>query len=193
MRCCLILVFVFAALSPAYTAERCYTSELNPSTTITDDGTNYGRTLVKNVEGKTIVMSTMSGGTGMRVRVAMEEGGKTHTYRYVGDTLIMDMTAYELGCPGGHSWIDRECSRVLISQVDAYARAALFYFLDREHPITSCKLPAPFKVGEVVDVQCDSGQTMRVDASDYPALTVDGVEMVPYDQALPCPFSKKSP
>jgi hypothetical protein len=187
MRCWLMLVFVFASLSAPRAAERCYTSEVDLSATITDDGTDNGPTLVMMEGGKTIVMSTMGAGTGIQFRVAKEDGGETHAYRYFGNTLVMDMVAYERGCPGDHSWIDRECSRVLISQGDPSFQWSTFYFLEPGQPITNCSLPAPFEMGAIVNLQCASGHTLQMDAREYPRLTVDGIEMLIYDGPLPCP------
>jgi hypothetical protein len=191
MRWCLLILFC-AVSAEAQGMERCYTSEFDWTTTIIDDGTGSG-TLVKTRNGKSTVMTTMSAGTGLNYRQAVEEDGTAHFYRYVGDMLIMDMTAYSLGCPGGHNWIDETCSRVLISQVDAYARTAIFYFVEPEHPITTCAAPAPFEQGTVVDLQCSSGKTLHMDATDYPIVMVDGIEMLLYFGPLPCRASGTSP
>jgi hypothetical protein len=191
-----LLVFAPSAL---HAAERCYTSEVDQITTITDDGTDNGPLVWKRSDGRTTVMSTMSAGTGLQFRVAIEENGASHNYRYIGDMLLFDMNAYTLGCPGGHSWVDAQCSRVLISQVDAYAETALLYYLEPGEPLTDCVLPTPFKTGETVDVECSSGKKLHIDAGDYPALLVDDVEMVLHDGDLPCtrpnpgvPFSARS-
>jgi hypothetical protein len=191
MRWCLLILFC-AVWAEAQGMERCYTSESDWTTTIIDDGTGSG-TLVKTRNGQSTVMVTMSAGTGLGYRQAVEEDGTAHSYRFVDDILIMDMKAYTLGCPGGRSWIDETCSRVLISQVDAYARTALFYFVEPEHPITTCEAPAPFKQGTVVDLQCSSGKTLQMDATDYPMVTVDGIEMLLYGGALPCRARGTSP
>jgi hypothetical protein len=97
----------------------------------------------------------------------------------------MDMDVYELGCPGGHSWVNDECSRVLITQVDAYAETALFYYAQDGLPITTCSLSVPLK-GGVTSVGCDSGRVLQIDARDYPSLKVDGVDMRIFDGPLPC-------
>src|SRR2546430_2698242 len=94
--CLTLLVLAFPTASAA--ATRCYSTFDDPSITITDD-TEDIYTLVKKIDGKTIKMRTMSGGTGLHIRVAYEDDGTSHLYRYVGDTLIMDMDTYELGCP----------------------------------------------------------------------------------------------
>ena len=185
MRAWLVLAFVVAFPVASEAAAECYSSFDNPSITIiayTDD--MY--TLVEKVDGKTTVMRTESGGTGIATRTATEPDGTTHQYRYIGNTLVMDMSAYELGCPGGHSWVNDDCTRVLITQVDAYAETALFYYSEDGLPITTCSLPAPFKQGTVVSVTCDSGRVLQMDARDFPTLRVDGVEMSVFDGRLPC-------
>jgi hypothetical protein len=185
MRWWLMLALLAALPSASYGMERCYTSEIDWTETIIDDGTDYGP-LVKRSLGKTTVMSTMGAGTGLQFRVAIEEDGTTHHYRYVGHLLIMDMNAYSLGCLGRGTWTDRTCSRVLISQLDPYAGTPTFYFVEPDHPITSCLLPVPFKERLVADLQCFSGKTLHMDASDYPTLVVDGVEMQLFGEVLPC-------
>jgi hypothetical protein len=113
---------------------------------------------------------------------------------FIGDTLVVDMVPYELGCPGGLVWKDMLCARTLISQVDPYVRNARFYYEERGSPITTCDLPAPFRVGEVADLKCSSGKSLKMDATKYPIPVVDGTEMAPYDGELPCPsFKAPSP
>jgi hypothetical protein len=77
-------------------------------------------------------------------------------------------------------------TRVLITQVDAYAETALFYYSEDGLPITTCSLPAPFKEGTVVSVTCDSGRVLQMDAGDFPTLKINGVEMSVFDGRLPC-------
>ena len=117
----LVLLLAFPASSSA--VERCYSSLDNPGVTITDDAED-AYTLVRKSGKGTTVMDTRSGGTGIAVREATESNGTMHSYRYEGDMLIMDTEVYYLGCPGGRTWVDDLCSRVLISQVDAYAEKA---------------------------------------------------------------------
>jgi len=132
-------------------------------------------------------METRSGGTGMEFREATESNGATHLYRYEEDMLIMDMEVYYLGCPGGRTWVDELCSRVLISQVDAYAEKAQFYYWERGAPITSCSPPAALKDGELASLNCFSGRVLPMDASDYPeTLKVDGVDLRVDDGPLSC-------
>jgi hypothetical protein len=192
MRKCLIAAVILAIPSVSPAAERCFSRSSEPSWTITDEGTAIGDMVMKR-DGRTVVMSTSGGGTGIEARVATEADGTEHLYLHVGDTLVMDMVPFELGCPGGHSWTDVGCSRVLISQVDAYARTALFYYLERGHPITDCKLPAPLKEGAIVDLQCSSGTKLKLDATEYPKLAIDGVELQLYDGDLPCAGLTTSP
>jgi hypothetical protein len=186
MRLWLTLVLVLAFTGASSALERCYSSLDNPGVTITDDPED-GYTLVRKSGKETTVMDTRSGGTGIPVRVATESNGNTHPYRYEGDMLIMDMEVYYLGCPGGRTWVDELCSRVLISQVDAYAEKAQFYYWERGSPITSCSAPAPLKDGEVVSMNCFSGRVLRMDASNYPqTLDVGSVEMRVDDGPLAC-------
>jgi hypothetical protein len=180
----LALVLAFPAASSA--ATRCYSSLDDSDVTITDD-TNDIDTLVMKVGNETIVMRTESGGTGSPFRQADEPDGTTHLYRYIGDMLIMDTNVYYLGCPGGHTWVNDKCSSVLITQVDAYAEVAQFYYSEEGLPITTCLPPAAFKDGEVITVKCTSGRVLRVDAHDYPTtLKVNGESMRSWEWQLPC-------
>jgi hypothetical protein len=186
MRVFLMLAFVLAFPAAAPAATRCYTLLEDPLVTITDD-TDDIYTLVMKAGNETTVMRTESGGTGTPFRQATEPDGKVHLYRYEGDMLIMDINVYYLGCPGGHTWVNDKCSRVLITQIDAYAEQAQFYYSENSFPITTCMPPAAFKDGEVVTVNCTSGRVLQVDAHDYPmTLKVNGEEMRSWEWQLPC-------
>ena len=101
--------------------------------------------------------------------------------------LIMDTQVYYLGCPGGHTWADDNCSHVLLTQVDAYAEDAQFYYWEDGQPLTTCHPSAAFKDGVKTSLECASGRKLQIDASDYPeSLQVDGVTMPSYEWQLPC-------
>jgi hypothetical protein len=185
MRICLLLAFILAFSNASFAATRCYTLLEDPEVTATDD-TNDIYTLVMKSGNNTTVLRTESAGTGMAFRQATEPNGTVHLYRYEGDMLIIDINVYYLGCRGGHTWVNDKCSRVLITQVDAYAEAAQFYYSEDGVPITTC-LPPAFKDGEVVTVKCTSGRVLQVDAHNYPmTLKVNGEEMRSWRWQLPC-------
>ena len=186
MRLCLLLAFVLIFSTSSSAATRCYTLLEDPDVTATDD-TNDIYTLVMKSGNKTTVLRTESAGTGMAFRQATEPDGKIHLYRYVGDMLIIDINVYYLGCQGGHTWVNDNCSRVLITQVDAYAEATQFYYSENRVPLTTCLPPAAFKDGEVVTMKCTSGRVLQVDAHDYPmTLKVNGEGMRSWQWQLPC-------
>jgi hypothetical protein len=175
------------AATASHAADSCYSNPVYPEITVTygDGG------LVYHNGDQTIVMTDNgSGGTGIAARSAIEADGTEHQYMFVGDTLVVDMVPYELGCPGGHVWWDMICGHILISQVDPYVRNARFYYEERGSSLTTCDLSAPFKVGEVADLKCSSGKTLKMDATKYPTLVVDGTELLLYDGELPCPGLK---
>jgi hypothetical protein len=171
------------AATSSHAADSCYSNPAYPEITMT-----YGDSgLVYHNGDQTIVMTDNgSGGTGIAARSAVEANGTEHQYMFIGDTLVVDMVPYELGCPGGHVWGDMICAHILISQVDPYVRNARFYYEERGSPITTCDLPAPFRVGEMAVLKCSSGKTLKMDATKYPTLVVDGTELLLNDGELPC-------
>jgi hypothetical protein len=171
------------AATASHAADSCYSNPAYPELTMTygDSGLVYHRG-----DETTVMTLNGGGGTGIAARSAIEADGTEHEYMFIGDTLIVDMVPYEPGCPGGLVWTDMLCTQTLISQVDPYVRNARFYYEERGSPLTTCSLPAPFRAGEVVDLKCSSGKSLKVDATNYPLLVVGGTEMTVYDGDLPC-------
>ena len=74
-----------------------------------------------------------------------------------------------------------------MTQLDAYAYYAQFYFSEDTLLITTCLPPSAFKDGKVVTMKCTSGRVLQVDAHDYPmTLKVNGEDMRSYEWQLPC-------
>jgi hypothetical protein len=186
MRVWLILAFVLTSPAVSSAATKCYRSADAPNVSITAD-TEDIFTLVWKIGSGTTVLKTQLSPTTNTVRVAVEGDGRKHQYRYIGDLLIMDTEVYYLGCPGGHTWANDECSRVLLTQVDAYAEVAQFYYWADSRPLTTCNPAVAFKDSVKTSLECASGRKLQVDASDYPtSLQVDGVGMRSYEWQLPC-------
>ena len=186
MRWWLMLAFVLAFPAGSFAAQKCYRSADQPDISITAD-TKDIFTLVWKIGSSTTVLKTQLSPTTNTVRVAVEEDGTKHLYRYLGDMLIIDTGVYYLGCPGGRTWVSEDCTRALLTQVDAYAEAAQFYYWEDNRPLTTCNPVAAFKEGEKTSLACGSGRKLEVDASDYPSsLRVDGVTMESYEWQLPC-------
>lgn len=86
----------FADDDAAY--NKCFTSEEDPTWTLTEGVTNVGAGLLwKRGQAQTFLTSGAIG-TGIMARSATEPDGTTHAYLYVGDTLVFDMVPYEAGC-----------------------------------------------------------------------------------------------
>jgi hypothetical protein len=84
-------------------AQDCYQSAEYPFWTLTEGQTgptkSHGYGFFWNQGGKIVELSTGSIGTGILGRQATEvQSGETHTYIYICNTLVFDMTPYELGC-----------------------------------------------------------------------------------------------
>jgi hypothetical protein len=80
----------------------CYRLEIDPVRpnafrwTLTE---TEGNELIWDRGDEKIVLITGSGGSGIPVRAAFEPDETMHSYRWVGDVLVFDMSVYEPGCP----------------------------------------------------------------------------------------------
>jgi hypothetical protein len=95
-------VFVVLALisGERAIAGNCYQSAEYPFWTLTEGMTKeYGYGFLWNQGGRIVELSTGSIGTGILASSATEVGsGEGHAFIYICNTLVFDMTPYELGC-----------------------------------------------------------------------------------------------
>jgi hypothetical protein len=76
----------------------CYVSQEDPMWTLTEGEISIGQGFIWKQGDKTVELSTGGIGTGIIARQASEENGRIHTYLFVGNVLVFDMSPYDPGC-----------------------------------------------------------------------------------------------
>ena len=80
-------------------AGQCYIHEDHPDWTITINDPGVRPEWVWKQGAETVEIETTGAGTGIPVRAALDmDSGEAHRYRFVGDSLLVEMELYLPGC-----------------------------------------------------------------------------------------------